>query len=91
MIHRPRDKKPFERLAGEEIQVVSKHQQYLLSGLFFDLKQKKDQSDPPNTIMKLLREQFDEQSQNMINRLKKNGARSKSRFDNKSSGGVTAE
>ena len=82
MIHRPRDKKPFERLAGEEFQVASKHQQYLLSGLFFDLKQKKDQSDPPNTIMKLLREQFDEQSQNMINRLKKNGARSKSRFDN---------
>lgn len=40
MIHKPREKKPFERLAGEEITVVKKEQQYLLSGLFFDLKQK---------------------------------------------------
>jgi hypothetical protein len=40
MIHKPREKKPFERLAGEEIPVVKKEQQYLLSGLFFDLKQK---------------------------------------------------
>jgi hypothetical protein len=37
MIHRPREKKTFEKLAGEELLLTSKHDQYLPPGLFFEL------------------------------------------------------
>lgn len=61
MIQRPRDLKSLQSLPGDELasNAPGNPNTYHLTGMFFELK-RPDPTQSPSTMMRLLREQFDE-------------------------------